>query len=153
MKTTGEHKRTPVKLYGWANKRWGPFGLDPAADRHNSKCKRFFTAKQNGLKQKWRGRVWLNPPWDDIEPWVRKAYDAVFLDKTATLVCMLLPTRTGQPWYQDWIKPYAETKKDIRGPGRVKFGTRSRAKKGGGGFEDCAFYVFERPLRAVDFND
>ncbi len=53
----------------------GEFDLDPCAPCHD-----FYTAKKcfdrfdDGLKQSWEGRVWLNPPYNrkDIVPFIRK---------------------------------------------------------------------------------
>ncbi len=45
----------------------GEFDLDPAtsleAYRLNHSAKHFYTIQENGLKQAWFGRVWLNPPY------------------------------------------------------------------------------------------
>jgi phage N-6-adenine-methyltransferase len=45
----------------------GEFDLDPASSpeayRQNHSAKHFYTAGENGLKQEWKGRVWLNPPY------------------------------------------------------------------------------------------
>lgn len=35
-------------------------------------CRRFFTEADDGLKQPWRGMVWMNPPYSDTGPWVRR---------------------------------------------------------------------------------
>lgn len=47
----------------------GEFDLDPAtsleAYRLNQSAKHFYTAQQDGLKQDWCGRVWLNPPYSN----------------------------------------------------------------------------------------
>ena len=47
----------------------GDFDLDPAtsheAYRINQSAKYFYTSKEDGLKQPWTGRVWLNPPYSN----------------------------------------------------------------------------------------
>lgn len=47
----------------------GEFDLDPAtsidAYKLNQSAKKIYTAKENGLKQEWKGRVWLNPPYSN----------------------------------------------------------------------------------------
>ncbi|MDH6310002.1 phage N-6-adenine-methyltransferase [Dysgonomonas sp. PFB1-18] len=47
----------------------GVFDLDPAtsieAYNQNQSAKKIFTAKGNGLKQEWKGRIWLNPPYSN----------------------------------------------------------------------------------------
>lgn len=47
----------------------GEFDLDPAtsleAYRLNQSAKHFYTLEEDGLKQPWNGRVWLNPPYSN----------------------------------------------------------------------------------------
>lgn len=147
MKNGRDHQGTPPGAFAWAARRWGPFDVDAAASRWNAKCPVFFDEKSDGLSQVWRGRVWVNPPWADINPWVKKAVNAVFEEQTAELVVMLLPVRGGRSWAIDLADRYA-----VRHPirGRLKFDPPPGKKKGSGGFEDCAFYVFERPIEARD---
>jgi hypothetical protein len=35
-------------------------------------AKRYFTQEDDGATQPWEGRVWMNPPYSDIWPWVRR---------------------------------------------------------------------------------
>lgn len=81
--------------------------LDAAAEPHNTKLPRYFTPEQDGLRQSWAGaRVWCNPPYSDISPWVEKAWlecDA------AQIIVMLLPAnRTEQRWWQELVEPYRD---------------------------------------------
>lgn len=79
------------------------FTIDVAASAHNAKLPRFYTAEEDGLAQDWSGeRVWCNPPYSSIEPWVEKAHGG-----GAELVVMLLPAnRTEQGWWQRQVEPY-----------------------------------------------
>lgn len=79
------------------------FTVDVAASEANAKLARYYDVDKNGLAQSWRGeRVWCNPPYRDIRPWVEKAWS----EKDAELVAMLLPAnRTEQGWWQDLIEP------------------------------------------------
>ena len=36
---------------------------------------RFYTKADNGLAQPWVGRVWMNPPFSEAEPWCMKFVD------------------------------------------------------------------------------
>ncbi len=92
---------TPHAFFEDTSKEFGPFDLDVCADAINAKCPRFFTQEQDGLKQEWRGKVWMNPPYGrTIGKWVRKAYESS-LDG-ATVVC-LLPSRTDTAWWHDYV--------------------------------------------------
>lgn len=52
----------------------GPFDLDPCApiEQPYPTAARVFTRQDNGLLQRWQGRVWLNPPYTngEIEKWL-----------------------------------------------------------------------------------
>lgn len=45
---------TPQELFDKLNEEF-KFTLDPCATAENAKCKRYFTAEQNGLLQDWGG--------------------------------------------------------------------------------------------------
>ena len=94
----------PAWFDSW-HRRFG-FTVDAAASERNAKLDRFWALDTNGLNQDWTGeRVWCNPPYSDIGPWVAKA-DA---ETGAELVVMLLPAnRTEQRWWQTWIEPHRD---------------------------------------------
>lgn len=101
-----DDRRTPLEVIDWAVEILGrPFDLDVAASAENAKAARFYTAADDGLQQAWPGVVWCNPPYSDISPWVRKAWDE-FDAGRATSIAMLLPAnRTEQKWWQEHIEP------------------------------------------------
>ncbi len=106
---------TPPELFDPPHERFG-FTLDVAASEHNAKCERFFTQQDDGLERVWANeRVWCNPPYSDIAPWVLKAHGERF---GARLIVMLLPAnRTEQRWWQNHIEPW----RDRAGVCRVEF--------------------------------
>jgi hypothetical protein len=50
------------------------FDLDPAHpdQKTNVPCTRYFTEEINGLKQDWKGLVWLNPPFRNPKEFIEK---------------------------------------------------------------------------------
>jgi len=57
---------TPARYIEAARQVLGTIDLDPASSevaQVTVRAKNFYTAKDDGLKQEWRGRVWLNPPY------------------------------------------------------------------------------------------
>lgn len=97
-----DDRATPWELYRLLDNRFH-FTIDVAASEHNAKCERYYDRDANGLAQSWAGeRVWCNPPFSAIRPWVAKAHAEV----DAELVVMLLPSnRTEQPWWQELVEP------------------------------------------------
>lgn len=117
-----DDRATTPEMFAWLASLYGPFTLDVAAASHNTKCDRFFTKDQNGLVQPWSAeRVWCNPPFSKILPWVFNAHTT-----EDARVTMLLPAnRCEQKWWQRYIEPF----RDGRGPrltthflgGRMRF--------------------------------
>ena len=100
------------------------FTIDVAASAENAKCDRFYTRDDDGLGQSWAGeRVWCNPPYSVIPPWVEKAWSEA---AHADLIVMLLPAnRTEQRWWQDLVEPrrgLPESRLHVEFlPGRMRF--------------------------------
>lgn len=86
---------TPQWVLDLARGVMGSIDLDPCTQAHNpTKADQFFTKADDGLKQKWHGRVWLNPPYSQPLPWIRTLTDgyeegnieqAIALVKSGTL--------------------------------------------------------------------
>ena len=106
---------TPVDLFQELNEVFH-FDLDACADASNAKCACYFTKHQNALTQRWRGTVFMNPPYGrEIAAFMRKAYEESLLG--ATVVC-LVPSRTDTEW---WHR-YAKRGQIIFLRGRLRFG-------------------------------
>lgn len=94
------------------------FTLDPCATFENKKCFKFYTEKEDGLKQDWFGEhVFINPPFSQIGKWVEKAVRE-YMNKV--LVVMLLPVRSDTKWFHSYIPGVASQIYFIKG--RLKFG-------------------------------
>lgn len=106
---------TPQKLYDKLNEEFH-FTLDPASTVDNTKCDKFFTMEEDGLKQSWKDEiVFMNPPYGrKISLWMEKAYEE---SKHATVVC-LIPARTDTGYFHDYCMKASEIRL-IKG--RLKF--------------------------------
>jgi phage N-6-adenine-methyltransferase len=106
---------TPQSFFNKLNEEF-KFDLDVCANANNHKCETYFNQQINGLKQKWTGTCWMNPPYGrEIVKWVKKAYEESL--KGSTIVC-LLPSRTDTKWWHDYCM-----KGEVRlVKGRLKFG-------------------------------
>lgn len=139
MFSTGwDEWETPEEVFDYFNDRFH-FTLDVCATHENTKCERYFTKEQNGLKENWGGEIcWMNPPYSENKKWVRKAY-LVSL-KPGTIVVCLLPSRTGTTWFNDYC-----SKGDVWFiKGRLRFrGARSSAPF------DSMIVIFPRDWKEV----
>lgn len=48
----------------------GHFDLDPCGELHHKTADVIYT--QQGLDKEWFGRVWLNPPYSEVEQWLER---------------------------------------------------------------------------------
>lgn len=98
------------------------FTVDAAAEPVNALLPRYWTVKEDALKQDWSGeRVYCNPPYENLYPWVRKA------SNSSNLVVMVLPSNTETAWFHDfiWDEDSQEWRDGVRGHfrrGRLHFG-------------------------------
>jgi phage N-6-adenine-methyltransferase len=74
--------------------------LDVCATAGKAMCAEYFSKEQDGLKQRWHGTVWMNPPYSDLYPWCAKAYD--YAEAGGTVIA-LLPAWTDAPWFHDYV--------------------------------------------------
>jgi len=97
---------TPSWLFHHYNRRLD-FTLDAAAEQWNAKCFRFFSPEDDALQREWTGRVWCNPPYAEIAPWVARAHEMTRVHRLADVAVLLLPVRTSRPWFQECVLPFA----------------------------------------------
>lgn len=108
---------TPQDFFDKLNEEFN-FTVDVCATKENAKCALFYTKEQDGLKQKWEGVIWCNPPYGrEIGKWVSKAFYSSKLNNST--IVMLLPARTDTKWFHDYIYGKSEIR-FIKG--RLKFG-------------------------------
>lgn len=103
-----DDRRTPPDLLAECADLAGvsSFDLDVAASAENTVAPAFYDATLDGLFWPWHDRVWCNPPYSDIRPWVAKAHAAA-ATLSVDVIAMLLPAnRTEQRWWQDLVEPH-----------------------------------------------
>jgi hypothetical protein len=106
MHHRGDEWLTPPRIL----EALGEFDLDPCA----AACRPWPTARchyirdENGLAQPWKGRVWLNPPFSQFEPWLQKMADH-------GNGVALLPASTETGWFQRFVWPFASALLFLRG--------------------------------------
>ncbi len=119
---------TPQNFFDRLNNVFGPFTLDPCAEKSTAKCSLFFTEEDDGLSLDWgEHTVFMNPPFGrhelackvsckkkrckerghhidkDIagtEDWVSKAWTASLSGAT---VVGIVPASTGTKWFHDYV--------------------------------------------------
>lgn len=93
------------------------FEVDVCADHTNAKCRRYFTADDDGLAQEWAPfRCWMNPPYGrEIGRWMAKALEE---SRRGALVVCLVPARTDTAWWHE----YAMHGRVVFVRGRLRFG-------------------------------
>jgi len=99
---------TPKNLFHFLADEFagGEFDLDPVATEKNALCEKFFTEKEDGLRQEWFGKVFVNPPYGKgrlTEKWVEKMLVETSL-KSVDVIVGLLPARTETVWFDDVFK-------------------------------------------------
>jgi phage N-6-adenine-methyltransferase len=149
-----DEQYTPTKFFGPLHREF-LFTLDACATKESAKCQHYFTKRQNGLNHSWRGqRVWLNPPYSNIEPWLAKVRHE--LKTGCPVVVALLPAWTDRRWWHQHIER-ARTSGVVKLrfiKGRIKFGMpghpeggglNSKGKKRGTGSFPSVLVIWQRP--------
>lgn len=116
-----DDRALPEKVFNQLNARFD-FTYDVAASHENHQLPKYCTKEEDGLLQSWAGeRVYCNPPYSNIEPWVKKAWK----EHKAEIIVMLLPAnRTEQKWWQEWVEPFRDKPGGLTCeflPGRIRF--------------------------------
>jgi phage N-6-adenine-methyltransferase len=119
--TDADERATPAEYFAVLDRRFR-FTVDACALAYNAKLPRYWTPNDDGLTQDWSGeRVWCNPPFSDIRPWVLKARDG-----GAELAVLLVPAnRTDSEWWHELVEPVRDRGGALSVeflPGRLRFG-------------------------------
>ncbi|MBZ0296794.1 MAG: hypothetical protein K8L99_29810 [Anaerolineae bacterium] len=94
---------TPPEYVALAREVMGGIDLDPASNTYAQqwiRARQYFTYAEDGLSLRWRGRVWLNPPYGKhIRRWTEKAV-AEYRSGLVTEAVLLVRPAIASRWYQ-----------------------------------------------------
>jgi len=105
--------RTQPELLAAVEARWGSLTWDLAALPENAVADKYITPWEDSLAPHTEWPLdelpWLNPPYDDITPWVRKCdgYHRAYGPRFEAL--LLIPAAIGSRWYADHCFNKCET--------------------------------------------
>lgn len=127
------------------------FDLDVAACDQRHWADAYRTIQNSGLEGEWFGNVFCNPPYDDLERWITKAWIENETGHTNTITMLIPANRCEQGFWQSLVEPYRE-----KLPGfntvflgkRLKFGTPEDPKgirKGNAPPFGCVLLIWRRP--------
>lgn len=109
---------TPQEFFDKLNKEFH-FTLDPCCRKDTAKCSKYYTIKEDGLRQDWsKDIIFMNPPYGGhTGDWIKKALEES--RKGAVIVCLIVSS-TDRSYWHEYIFPYASQIRFIRG--RIRFG-------------------------------
>jgi len=95
---------TDPKFVDAARLVMGSIDLDPASSEianRTVKADRFFTKEDDGLKQQWSGRVWMNHPFSKTQnaEWIKKLVLHFLLGDISEALCICYAS-TSEKWFQ-----------------------------------------------------
>ena len=102
---------TPAKYIDLARQVMGEIDTDPATSEIANKTVKaatIFTAEDDGRKQEWSGRVWMNPPY--AQPLISdfsEAISAKFGSGEISEACVLVNNATETQWFQRMMEKAA----------------------------------------------
>ena len=108
-RNSGENEwYTPPNILDAARSAMGGIDLDPASSYEANKtvqAEAIFTKEDDGLQQRWYGRVWLNPPYasDLVTRFTEKLRDEYVADRVEQ-ACLLSNNATETKWFQQTVK-------------------------------------------------
>jgi phage N-6-adenine-methyltransferase len=105
----------------------GGFDLDPCApiDAPWSTAAKHYTIEDDGLRQPWEGRVWLNPPYSTADRWLARLVEH---GRGTALIFARTETRL---WFEQ-VWPYATGLLFLRGRLHFHYPNGARAKANSG---------------------
>lgn len=100
---------TPQSIIDCLLEIWPEIALDPCSGSDSLvPAKEKIEPPGDGLAVEWVDHTYVNPPYDQLRAWMRKAADS-----DAQELCMLIPNRTHRDWFRD-LRPLIGTSIELR---------------------------------------
>jgi ParB family chromosome partitioning protein len=105
LATNDDEWYTPPQYIEAARRVLGEIDLDPAScetAQKNVRAKQWFSKQDDGLRQKWRGKVWINPPYSKplLGPFVTKLCEELSAGDVSAAI-MLVNNNTDAAWFHE----------------------------------------------------
>lgn len=80
--------------------------IDVCASIQNKKFPKYFDFNDNALDKEWNEDFFMNPPYSEINIWIKKAYEQHKKHNVNALV--LIFAKTGVKWWHEYVEGKAE---------------------------------------------
>ncbi|HVW26546.1 MAG TPA: DNA N-6-adenine-methyltransferase [Polyangiaceae bacterium] len=130
---------TPAPLVALVRDVMGGIDVDPASNAAAQavvQATMFYTLETNGLAHEWPGRVYANPPYSNVEPFVAKLFVELDAGRTTEAIA-LVNARSSSAWFQSLAA--RAWRCELRQ--RVKFWRPERPEGSAGRQASVVFYV------------
>lgn len=102
MSSKGDEYGTPDDLFAAIRDEFGPFDMDGAANRDNTKLLHF---TNDASMTTWDGNIFINPPYSIMPLFAALAVRYVVEGEyTVTMLCRCDPSTE---WWRTWVDPFA----------------------------------------------
>jgi len=98
-----DHYATPKRFYNQIDKEFN-FDFDPCPLR----------SQVDGLLIDWNGNIYVNPPYSNIEPFIKKGISEIKKGNASKIV-FLIPIRSDTKYWHNLIMPFASEIRFVKG--------------------------------------
>lgn len=126
----------------------GEISLDPCSPiEPNIPASKHYSVLDNGLKMRWEGKVFVNPPYtrDFIINWIKKSIHE-FEKGYASEILLLVPCDTSTKWFHR-LNKYPR----LYFNRRIKFVGEEKENKSCARFASCMFYLGTRTDKFITY--
>lgn len=97
FKSGNQEYETPDNLFNKLNEEFH-FTRDVCASDENKKVYLYWSKEDSCLDKKWNGVNWMNPPYENMKDFIKKAYN----ESLNSITVCLIPARTNTKWWHEY---------------------------------------------------